>query len=187
MQAKLEGKEPIFTVVFILLVGVICYGIYTTLPEMIAHLDLQIVSLKKEITSKKRSELIKQYESNYRKLYEPYERNIDNTNFKPAPSLMDDIKFAANRNNLEIVNLSRSRTSGETWVNRFTGVKTVEINLTLKGEFQDVLIFMNSFAENGPYRRVQRFAATSPNAVSGSKYTMVLTFPVGYTQLTKSP
>lgn len=177
--ARIHGKEPFFTIVFIVIVAAICYAIFTTVPAYIKDEEKRILTLKKELQEKRKSEALNNYQKKFDQVYLSLETSISDTTFPQPSKMMDEVRQMVKDNRLKLVDLSRSGGGSNGWVNDFLEkTNVVEINLIVQGDINSFITFLNHFMAQGPYRRVLQMNVSLPSGNEEPKYAMSLLIPV---------
>jgi hypothetical protein len=178
IQAQVAGKEPIFALIFVAFVAALSYGVIANGPDYIEVKKRNMVTIKKEIMEKRRSEAIKEYQENYEKIYSTFEQNASSLKFKPAAALMDDVTQALKQNNLRLLSISRSQTETRPLTSRFLDASVVYVNILFEGSLSNALAFLKNFAETGVYRRLVRLSVAAPGGGNPeTKFTVTIMLP----------
>lgn len=177
--AQIRGKEPIFAVVFVLIVALICYGVFVTLPGYNAEVAAQNKKIENEIREREKSKALEKYQQQFDRSYKNFETEISNLSIQAIPAVMDEIRRLVKTRNLEILDLSRSTKASSNLIilGKNLEVDVIEVNLTVSGNINDAIAFMNDFTSKGPYRRIAQLAVSALGADGNPKYTMVLMAP----------
>lgn len=177
--AQIRGKEPIFAVIFMLMVAAVCYGAFIIIPGYNAEIATGNTKIENEIKEREKSKALEKYQQQFDRSYKHFEKEIDQLPKQVVPAMMDEVRRLVKSRNLEIIDLSRSTKASSNLITlaRNLEVEVVEVNLTISGGINDAIAFMNDFTAKGTYRRIAQLAISAPGADGNPKYSMILVAP----------